>query len=320
VPLENAEKRNPELALVRLVAGMRSEYTKSFAVAEADLQRARELEPRNGDVWRHLGGVYVGSNRLPEAEIAYKKAIELEPGYFKNYQELCSFYGDHGDYDQAIRQCRQAIAIAPDLASIRYNLIRVYMIWGRYADGEREARAALDLDPKSPKVLNALGLALVDQGKYQAAVPFFERRMQVDSENDTAYTALGSAYRVTNQREKARKVYQKGADLARAKLGTNLNDGTVRSHLAYLCAWLGERREAESEAEQALQLAGGSVDAAEFVVMTYEVLNERARSLDIVSTASPELLLRLKYDIQPDLARLHKDSSFQHLLELHHIQ
>jgi hypothetical protein len=37
VSLENAEKRNPDIALVRLVAGMRSEYTKSFATAEADL-------------------------------------------------------------------------------------------------------------------------------------------------------------------------------------------------------------------------------------------------------------------------------------------
>jgi tetratricopeptide (TPR) repeat protein/TolB-like protein len=198
--LKNAEKRNTDSALVWLVSGILAEYTKAYATAETNLQRARELEPRNPDVWRHLGGVYQSSNRLSEAEVAYRKAIELEPGYFKNYQELCAFYGDHGNYDQAIQQCRQAIALTPDLASIRYNLIRVYMIWGHHAEGEREARIALDLDPNSPKVLNTLGAALVDQGRYQAAVPFFERRAQVDSENETAYTALGTAYILTNQR------------------------------------------------------------------------------------------------------------------------
>jgi len=318
--LKNAEKRDTDSALVWLVSGILAEYTKAYATAEANLQRARELEPRNADVWRHLGGVYQSGNRLSEAEVAYRKAIELEPGYFKNYQELCSFYGDHGNYDQAVSQCRQAIALTPDLASVRYNLVRVYMIWGHHAEAEREARVALDLDPNSPKVLNALGAALVDQGRYQVAVPFFERRAQVDTENETAYTALGTAYLLTNQREKARKVFQKGADLARARLSSNLNDGTVRSHLAYLYAWLGDRRQAEYEAEQALQLAGGSVDAAEFVVMTYEALNERNRSLDLISIAPRELLLRLKYDSQPALAGLHKDSRFQQLLEVHHIQ
>ena len=83
---------------------------------------------------------------------------------------------------------------------------------------------------------------------------------------------------------------------------------------------MNDRRQAEYEAGQALQLAGGSVDAAFFVVMTYEALNERQRALDLVSKAPPELLRRLKYDAQPDLAGLHRDTRFQQLIETHNIQ
>jgi tetratricopeptide (TPR) repeat protein len=318
--LESAEKRNPDLALAWLVSGILGEYTRSYTAAESNLQRARELEPGNADVWRHLGGVYAGANRLSEAEVAYKKAIELDQGSFENHQELCAFYGNHGTYDQATRECRQSIALATDLASVHYTLTRVYLLWGRYPEAEQESIMTLKLDPTSPRALTALALALGDQGNYSEAIPFFERRVRFDPDSDLGWVNLGTAYRLANQPRKAKKAYEKAADLARAQLGRNFNNGTVRSHLAYLYAWLGDRREAEYEAGQALQLAGGSVDAAFFVVMTYEALNERERSLDVASRAPPELLRRLKYDAQPDLAGLHKDSRFQQLTEPHNIQ
>jgi tetratricopeptide (TPR) repeat protein len=318
--LQNAEKRNPDLALVWLVTGILGEYTKSYAVSEADLQRARELEPRNADVWRHLGSVYESGNRLSEAEVAYRKAIELEPGYFKNYQELCAFYGDHANYDQAIQQCRQAIALAPDMAAVHYALTRVYLLWGRYPDAERESMATLKLDPMSPRALSAHAIALFDQRQYRKAIPYFEQRAQIDPDKDLSFVNLGTGYRLAKQPENARRAYQKGADVARTQLSSNLNDGTIRSHLAYLYARLNDRRQAEYEAGQALQLAGGSVDAAFFVVMTYEALDERQRALDLVSKAPPELLRRLKHDAQPDLAGLHRDTRFLQLIEAHNIQ
>jgi tetratricopeptide (TPR) repeat protein/TolB-like protein len=318
--LKNAEKRNSDLELVWLASGILSEYTKAYVTAETNLQRARELEPGNADVWRHLGGVYESSNRLSEAEVAYQKAIELEPRYFKNYQELCSFYGNHGDYGQAFRQCQQAIALAPDMAAVHYTLTRLYLLWGRYPEAERESLATLKLDPRSPMAFTAHAIALFDQRQYQKALPFFERRAQIEPDKDLSYVNLGTGYRLANQPENARRAYQKGADLARVQLGSNLNDGTVRSHLAYLHARLNDRGQAEYEASQALQLAGGSVDAVFFVVMTYEALNERGRALDLVSKAPPELLRRLKHDAQPDLAGLHRDTHFQQLIKAHNIQ
>jgi serine/threonine-protein kinase len=318
--LASAEKRNTDLALIWLVSGILDEYTRSYAAAEADLQRARELEPGSADVWRHLGGVYESSNRLSEAEVAFQKAIELEPGYFKNYQDLCSFYGNHGGYDQAVSQCRHAIALAQDMAAAHYTLTRVYLLWGRYPEAEQESSITLELDPMSPGALSAHAIALFDQRQYQKAIPFFKERAKIDPELDLSYVNLGTGYRLANQPENARRAYQKGADLARAHLSGNPRDGAVRSHLAYLYARLGDPRQAEYEAGQALQLAGGSVDAIFFVVMTYEALNKHDPALDLLSRAPPELLRRLKHDAQPDLAGLHTDSRFQQLIEVHNVQ
>jgi tetratricopeptide (TPR) repeat protein len=318
--LGSAEKRNMDLALVWLVSGILAEYSRSYPASEADLQRARELEPANADVWRHLGSVYESSNRLSAAEVAYQKAIELDSSYFKNFQELCSFYGDHGNYDQAVRECRQAISLAVDSPAVHYTLTRVYLLWGRYAEAEQESALTLKLDPMSPRALSAHAIALCDRGQCEKAIPFLKERARIDPEKDLAYVNLGTTYRLANQPENARRAYQKGADIARKLLSSNLNDGTVRSHLAYLCARLDDRPQAEYEAGQALQLAGGSVDAAYFVVMTYEALNEHERALDLVSKAPPELLRRLKHDAQPDLAGLHRNPAFQQLIATRNIQ
>jgi tetratricopeptide (TPR) repeat protein len=318
--LAKAEKRNPDVAAVWLAAGMLGEYSKVYAAGEAALQRARELEPRNADVWRHLGGVYVGSNRLGEAEIAYRKAVELDPGYFKNYQELCLYYGEHGNYEEAVRQCEKGIALAPDLASIHLALAKVHVNSGRYVEGERESNVALRLDPTSSNLLQTLAIALADQRRYEEAIPLFEKAATIGPPSEIAFLNLGTMYRLANRPEQSRKAYEAGARLAREALRRNLNDAGIRADLSYLYAWLGDRQQAEYEADQAWQFAPGSVDVAQLIVLTYEALGERARTLEFAANAPPEALRRLKHDKQPDLANLHKDSRFTKIMDLHHIQ
>jgi tetratricopeptide (TPR) repeat protein len=320
ISLKSAEKRNSDTALVWFVSGMLGEYKKSYASAEAGLQRARELEPQNADVWRHLGGVYVGSARFQEAKLAYQKAVELDPGYFKNHQDLCLFYDEHDNYEEAVRQCEKAIELAPDFAGAHFTLARVSLDSGHYVEAEREAGEALRLNPKASNALQVLGIALADQGRSQDAIAYFRRAAEALPETEIAYSNLGSIYRLANQPDKAREAYRHAADLAQADLRRNLNDAEVRAHLAYVYARLGNRRDAEYEADQAWQLAPGSVNVAQVLVATYEALNERSRALEFASKAPPEALRRLKHDAQPDLRDLHQDRHFQQLLELYHIQ
>src|SRR5439155_599092 len=98
--LAQAELRNPDLAVVRAVSGMINKYAGAYEKAEDDYQRALQIEPLNGDVWRRLGDVYQDVSKFPQAVAAYQKAADVQPGYFKNYQALCSLHADQANHDE----------------------------------------------------------------------------------------------------------------------------------------------------------------------------------------------------------------------------
>jgi len=73
--LKNAEQRNPDVAAVRFVSGMINDDDGQYQQAEADFQRAIELEPTNGDAWRRLGRAYENDNQPDRAVASYLKAV-----------------------------------------------------------------------------------------------------------------------------------------------------------------------------------------------------------------------------------------------------
>jgi tetratricopeptide (TPR) repeat protein len=89
VSLDNARRRNPDLAELWLVSGIINQYRGQYETAKKDLLRALDIERRNGDFWRRLGQVYEANNRFTDALAAYQTAIQVQPSYFKNYQALC---------------------------------------------------------------------------------------------------------------------------------------------------------------------------------------------------------------------------------------
>jgi serine/threonine protein kinase/tetratricopeptide (TPR) repeat protein len=315
--LGRAEKLNPDLAVVRLTAGIIHRYEGRYDEAATDLRRALELEPTNGNVWRRLGQVYKDSSRFEEARAAFLKAIEVQPDYFKNYQDLCSLYSNQANYEEAVRQCRKMVQLAPDLWEAHFALALPLLNRGQYAEGERELRLSLQLQETSRALLN-LGVALMYQDRNPEAIPSFQRAIELGPPTHLMYLNLGTSLRRAGFPRDAEEAYRKGLALAETELAQNPRDETVRSDLAYLAARLNQRTRAESEAEQARQLAPGSVNVGWMLVLTYESLGEPSRALDVAGTLPDDTLRRLSRF--PDLADLHADPRFQELMMSHNIR
>jgi tetratricopeptide (TPR) repeat protein len=318
ISLQQAELLNPDLALVRLVSGMINEYEGNYDKAESDLQRALDLEPLNGDVWRRLGRVYQENNQSAEALAAYRKAIEAQPDYFKNYQDLCSLYVEQANYSEAIQQCGKVAQLAPDLSDAHFALAIPYCLSERNTECEAELRLALKLDPASTKALESLGAALSYQSRFGEAISLFSRAVKAGPATVSLYLNLGTTLQLNGRTPEALQAYRHGVALAENELQINPRDAFSRSALALLCAWLGQRGRARSEAAQALRLASGSAEIATMLIRVYEVLGDRQRAFELTQDL-PDSAIRL-INRSPDLAALRGDSRFQQLIVSRHIQ
>ncbi len=145
-----------DLAPVHRVAGLLRANAGFYEQAEAEYQRAIELDPSNGDAYRRLGQVYERNNRLDQALAVYKKAVELDPNYFKVYQDLGAYYSARGDDREAARQLEKCVQLAPDEPDPHRVLGTFYKNLGRYTEAERESRIAVGLT-ETPVALGESG-------------------------------------------------------------------------------------------------------------------------------------------------------------------
>jgi eukaryotic-like serine/threonine-protein kinase len=315
--VKKAEQRNPDVALVRFVSGTVNDDAGQYEQALADFQRAVELEPTNADYWRRLAKTYEHDNQPNKALAAYRKAIEIQPDYFKNYQDLGQFHFARSEYDQAEVQYKKMVELAPDLAVAHAQLSTPYLDTGRFEEAERELKIAISLTETATE-WEGLGLSKMYQDRDRDAIPYLLKALEVGPKRTLLYLNLGTAYRRGGFPRESREAYTNALDLAEARLATNPRDAYEKACLAYVCARLGERRRAEAEVEQALQLSGGATNVRQMAALTYEALGLHDQTIMVIEDA-PDALLRRLYRHR-DLAELRKFPRFKELIALRHIQ
>jgi Flp pilus assembly protein TadD len=299
------------LAEVHNIAGLLKWNSGWHEQAAADYSRAIELAPGNGDAYRRLGMVFNDLKEHDQALAAFRRAVELEPDYHRNHQALGDFWMKRADYAEAIRHFRRTVEVAPDEPVAHFVLAAAYATSGRFPESEAELRVALSLG-ETPAALNALGMALVYQGRDREAVPYFTQAANRYPQGYLWWMNLGAAYRRLHRSSDAQRANRRALALVEEELRRNPKNGYIRASLAYVCAWLGERDRAQSEIAQAIQLSPGDNDTRRMAAKTYEALGLREDTLAILG-ASPALVVQ---DVSrfPDLADLHRDSRFKAML------
>jgi serine/threonine protein kinase/Flp pilus assembly protein TadD len=314
--LRQAQRRDPDLATVHRVAGLLSANSGVSSVAEAEYQRAMELEPANAENYWRLGQVYENNNRLDQALTALKKAVELDQNYFRVYLQLGAFYLRRGDLTEAVRQFENSVQRAQNEPETHYALGTAYSDQGRWAEAERELRLAI-APGGTPSALNNLANVLISQGKDPEAIPFLVRALEQFPDRYRWRMNLGDAYGRTGQPALSTQAYRRALDLADKEMNRDPSDGGIRACVAYLSARLGDRKRAETEIAQALHFSPDA-DTRLMAVWTYEALHKHSESLAILANVPDEVLAEAVY--LPNLAELRQDSRFKELLSSHHIK
>ena len=310
VSVRLAEYRNPDLAEVHRIDGLLEATNGAYEAAKVEYQRAIELEPNNSDGYRRLGIAYRLTNQANEAFAAFQKAVQVQPSDFRPYLELGGFYFYRGNYGEAIKHFRKAIEVAPNEPKPRFNLANMYINRGYFSEAEREIRESIRLR-ETPASLETLGLDLLYEGKESDAIPIFMRAAKLAPERELTWRNLGICYRRTHRLAAAYRVNRLGLQSAETEMTKNPSDGLARTHLAYLCAYLGQPGRAKSEIDQALHSAPDNADIRFMAVLTYEAIHLRDRALAVLADSTNDTI----DDVGrwPDLADLQKDLRYLEL-------
>ncbi|CAB1063370.1 hypothetical protein D1BOALGB6SA_8153 [Olavius sp. associated proteobacterium Delta 1] len=114
--------------------------------ARTYLERAADLEPESGAVYRYLGDCHAAGNMPQEAITDYRKAIRLNPQDAASMSALgCLFEAQGENPEITLMFCRESVGLAPDNALFRYRLGQLYSNQNRLDEALSEFRQAQKL-------------------------------------------------------------------------------------------------------------------------------------------------------------------------------
>jgi serine/threonine protein kinase len=185
---------------------LRTDWLWDWSSAQADIEKALSLDPRNSEVQQEYARLLADLGRLPEAIAAQKEAKELDPLSSTAWENLGFYYKNIGDYTAAATMLGRAIEIEPTSVFALSDLGMTRLLQG---DGQealeafrKEHQEALGLTgiamtehtlghPKeSQQAMDALIAKHAQHAAYQIAEAFAWR-----GEKDRAFEWLERAYK-----------------------------------------------------------------------------------------------------------------------------
>jgi len=162
------------------------------------LEEGRKLYPENKDILVTLSESYVGANKIDVAMDTFKASVEADPNnqYFRyNYGVLLL---NANRYEEAEEQFTKALEIDPEYENAIYNIGVTYVKWGTQINEDAEKQGIISEDYKQ---------------KYELALPYLERVVELDPTNGQMWEILGKVYSVLGMQDEAANAFDKADQL-----------------------------------------------------------------------------------------------------------
>lgn len=180
---------------------------------ELALKNATKLEPKNVEIYKSLGIIYLQQKKYKEAENTYRLILDLSPNDSEAYFYLANVYHEQKDIEACIKALKKALQINPDYHQVLNYLGYLYVVENRdFNEAELLIKKALELDSNNGAYIDSLGWLYFKKGQYQEALKEIERASTL-IEDPEIYDHLGDIYSHLGDKEKAKVNWQKSLKL-----------------------------------------------------------------------------------------------------------
>jgi len=216
----------------------------------AALDRALAINPAFGEALAYRSfATRVYDWKFAAADPDSTRSIELEP----NNPSVLQWRGVHllamGRADEAVRLHERSVHIDPVDMLARLQLCRALYLAKRHDEAIRAGRVVLDLDPGQSAAHEWIGLSLAALGRFDEALVSLRQSLTLAPGNPERKAALAYGYARAGRAAEARTLL---TELEASPLGFG-----HAYHIATIYAGLGDRQQALSWLERALQERDG---------------------------------------------------------------
>ena len=291
------------------------EYSGNEQAALNAIAKALSLDPSNPRTLVWQAQIYTRLNRWADAEKTFRRVLKEHPNYWLAYNELGFGLEGQGRYQEAVKAFRAASLAAPKNSLALSNLGGQYLQIGEFAEAMETLQRCLAMDPFSDYAAGYTSLAMRYQGKYEAALPFARRAVELNPALDTNWLELADCYSsLRNHQSEAKDAYLRAAKEAERHLSTDATDGPSWMLLALYKVKSGSPQIAPSLIEKAESLGARDMDSQIYKARILELLGKRDEALITLAACFRKGVTELQIVPFPDMQSLRKDPRYRQLV------
>jgi serine/threonine protein kinase/tetratricopeptide (TPR) repeat protein len=311
-----ALRLDPDLVDAHLAQALIFQYSGNEQGALNEIAKALSLDPSNQRTLVWQAQIYTRLNRWADAEKTFHRVLKERPNYWLAYNELGFGLEGQGRYKEAVEAFRKASLAAPRNSMALSNLGGEYLEIGEFAEGMETLKRSLALDPDSDQAAAYTSLALRYQGKYDEALPFARKAVELNPALDANWLELGDCYvSLRNHQSEAKNAYLRAAKEAERHLSMDPTNGPSWVLLALYKVKSGSPQDGPSLMERAESLGVRDMDSQLYKGRILELLGKREEALTTFAACFQRGATDVQVAAFPDLQSLRKDPRYRQLAE-----
>ena len=180
---------------------------EGFPKAKIAAEKALALDDRLAEAHASLGLVkFYYEWDWPAAEAEFQRALELNPGNPLAHQYYADFVKSFGRFDQALGEMERALSLDPLSFSIDTGIGHVLYLSRQYDRAIEHYRKVVQSDPSFVPARLWFGRPFMQKGMFEDAIQQLREAVKLSGESTVSLAMLGQAYASAGKQSEAQEI------------------------------------------------------------------------------------------------------------------
>ncbi len=181
---------------------------------EADLNKAKSIDPNAKDLYDGLGVLYAVQKRYDKAAEALTQAIKQTPNKTKLYIHRSMAYSALRQYDKSIADCTMCIKLNPNETDGFVRRATAYELIGKNDLAVADYSQAIKINPRDYGTIKTRAALYSKMRRHEDAIKDYTYLLEMNPYDDDFLLLRGNEYRKLKQYQKAIDDYSEAISLS----------------------------------------------------------------------------------------------------------